>query len=150
MPVTSGGEPFPAPRSGLVGTVQRLYALEPVRFVLVGGFNSVFAYLVFAGLQATLKDHVHYLVVLVVSTVIGILEAYLLQRWITFRATGHWWADLARFSSVYAVAFVVNLGTLPLLVEVFNVPVLAAQAVIMVATAVGTYVAHRAFSFRRT
>jgi putative flippase GtrA len=153
---TSGHEPdltesdaVPVARTGLVGTVRRLYALEPVRFVLVGGINSAFSFLLFAGLQTALQDHVHYLWVLSVTTAIGILEAYLLQRWITFRASGHWWADLARFSSVYLVAFVANLGLLPLLVEVVGVPVLPAQAIIMVANAVCTYLAHRLFSFRR-
>ena len=149
-PVASPEDPTQTARTGLVGTVQRLYALEPVRFVLVGGVNSVFSFLVFAGLLAALQDHVHYLVVLVVTTAIGILEAYLLQRWITFRASGHWWADLARFSSVYLVAFIANLGLLPLLVEVVGVPVLAAQAIVMAVNAIGTYVAHRAFSFRRS
>ena len=103
---------------GLVGHVRRLSGYEPVRFVAVGAVNSLFAYLVFAGLHTALGERVHYTVVLVIATVVGILEAYVLQRWLTFRATGHWWKDLARFSTVYAVAFVVNLGTLPLLVEV--------------------------------
>jgi putative flippase GtrA len=146
---TADSNAVPIPQTGLVATVRRLYALEPVRFVLVGGFNSAFSFLLFAVLQTTLQDHVHYLVVLSVTTAVGILEAYVLQRWITFRASGHWWADLARFSSVYLVAFVANLGLLPLLVEIVGVPVLAAQAIIMVANAVCTYVAHRVFSFRR-
>ncbi|NMM16445.1 MAG: GtrA family protein [Cellulomonas sp.] len=120
-----------------------------VRFVLVGIVNSAFSFGVFAALQSTVGQHVHYLVVLAMSHVLGVLEAYVLQRWLVFRVTGHWWRDLAKFWSVYLVALAVNAVALPALVEIAGVPVLWSQAAVMLATALGTFVAHRAFTFRR-
>jgi len=120
-----------------------------LRFALVGVVNSAFSYAVFAGLQVAIGRRVHYLVLLVIAHIVGVLEAYVLQRWLVFQVSGHWWRDLARFWSVYLVALGVNLVALPLLVEVVHVPVLPAQAIIMVGTALGTFVAHRSFSFRR-
>lgn len=119
------------------------------RFVAVGVVNTAFAFAAFAALQTTLGAQVHYLVVLVVSHVVSVLEAYLLQRWLVFRVTGHWWRDLARFWSVYLVALGANMMALPLLVEVGHVPVLPAQAIVMLVTAMVTFLAHRSFSFRR-
>ena len=116
---------------------------------MVGVVNSVFAFGVFAGLQLTIGGRVHYLMVLVMAHVLGVLEAYVLQRWLVFRVSGRWWRDLARFWSVYLVALAVNLLSLPLLVEVAHVPVLPAQAIVMLGTALGTFVAHRSFTFRR-
>lgn len=128
---------------------ERTVPRRPVRFVLIGGFNSVFAYLTFVALQLTLGRVVHYLVVLVVMNVIAIVEAYVMQRWLVWRVHGRWWADLARFSLVYLVVLAVNAVLLPVLHELLNLPILLAQAAIMVASAVGTFVVHRGFTFRR-
>jgi putative flippase GtrA len=129
--------------------VQRLLDRQVLRFVMVGVVNSVFGFAVFTGLQLTIGGRVHYLVVLLASHVVSVFEAYLLQRWLVFRVSGHWWLDLARFWSVYLVALGVNLVALPLLVEIAHISVLPAQALVMLGTALGTYLAHRGFTFRR-
>ena len=120
-----------------------------VRFAGVGVVNSLFGFGVFAGLQLTIGGRIHYLVILVISHVISVLEAYVLQRWLVFPVSGRWWRDLARFWSVYLVALAINLAALPLLVEVAHVSVLPAQAIVMLGVAMGTFVAHRSFTFRR-
>lgn len=116
---------------------------------MVGVANSVFGFGVFAGLQLAVGGRVHYLVILLISHVVNVLEAYVLQRWLVFRVRGRWWRDLARFWSVYLVALAINAPALSLLVEVVHMAVLPAQSIIMVLTAMGTFVAHRSFSFRR-
>ncbi len=130
--------------------LERTVPNRAVRFVLTGGFNSVFSYAVFAALQLTLGLVVHYLIVLVVATAIAIVEAYVMQRWLVWRVRGRWWAELVRFSGVYLVVLVVNMGLLPLLHEVGGLPVLLAQALIMVVNACGTFVIHRSFTFRKS
>lgn len=132
--------------------VERMRVLlghQVTRFALVGVVNSVFGFGVFAGLQLSVGRHVHYLVVLVIAHVVSVLEAYVLQRWLVFRVSGRWMRDLIRFWSVYLVALGINMVALPLLVEVLRVPVLPAQAIVMAGTALGSFVAHRNFSFRR-
>jgi len=134
---------------GVRERARALLGTELVRFGLVGVVNTAFSFTVFAGLQATLGHVVHYLLVLVVSHVIGVLEAYVLQRWLVFRVSGHWWRDLARFWSVYLVSLGVNLVLLPVLVELLHVAILPAQAIVMALQAFGTYVAHKMFTFKR-
>ncbi len=136
-------------RAGKGQVVQGLLDRQVLRFVMVGVVNSVFGFSVFAVLQLTIGGRVHYLVVLLITHVVAVLEAYVLSRWLVFRVSGRWWRELARFWSVYLVALGVNLVALPLLVEIAHVPVLPAQAIVMLGTALGTYVAHRGFTFRR-
>jgi putative flippase GtrA len=121
-----------------------------IRFGIVGVFNSAFVYGVFAGLQVTIGESVHYLVLLGISHVIGVLEAYLLARWLVFQVQGRWWQGLLRFWSVYLVALGINVVALPLLVELVHLPVLPAQALITATTALGSFFAHRSFTFRRS
>lgn len=126
-----------------------LLARAGARYALVGVFNTAFGYGIFAGLELLAGGALPYLVVLLVSHVIGVLQAFVLHRTVTFRVRGQILVDLARFESVYLVALAVNIVLLPLLVEVGGVPVLLAQPVCLLAVALGTYVGHKHFSFRR-
>jgi len=119
-----------------------------LRFILTGGLNSVFSYSLFAALQVTLGHQAHYLVILFVSNIISILEAYVMQRWLVWRVRGHWWQELARFSGVYLLVLVINAVLLPIFHELAGIPILAAQAVIMLINAFATFTIHRRFTFK--
>lgn len=129
--------------------LRALFRHQGVRYVLVGGWNTVFGYGVFAAMHLTLGDVVHYLVLLVAATVLAILNAFVGYRLLVFEVRGNVLGDLARFSVVYVGAFLANLALLPLLVEVAGLPVLLAQAFVVAATVVASFFAHRSFSFRR-
>ena len=117
---------------------------------MVGGWNTVSSFVLFVALQLAFGDVVHYLLLLVVSMVVSVLQAFVLHRHFVFEATeGHWPGQLLRFSQVYAGAFAFNLALLPLLVEVVGLPVLAAQAVLFVTTVTASFVGHRKWSFGR-
>lgn len=131
---------------------QRLYCLvdrQVLRYSVVGVVNSGFNFGVFAGLQVAFGERIHYLFIVVAAHIVSVFEAYVLQRWLVFRVRGRWWRELGRFWSVYLVALGVNMVVLPLLVQVGHAPVLPAQAGVMLGTALGTFVAHRSFTFRR-
>lgn len=142
------GRPDGARGRGPVARVRELLGLEIVRYGLVGAINTAFGYGLFIALQLTLGTVTHYLVVLVVSNVVSIVEAYVMQRWLVFRFTGGWWARLVRFSTVYLVALGVNVPLLSLLVEVVHLPVIPAQGIAIALQAFGTYAAHKLFTFR--
>ncbi len=122
---------------------------QGLRYLLVGVWNTVFGYGLFALLLATVGDRVHYLALLVAATVAAIINAFGFYRVFVFRASGQITLDLARFSVVYLVALAVNLAVLPLLVEALRLPVLLAQAFVVAATVAASFFAHRSFSFRR-
>lgn len=136
--------------------IRALLRDERVAFLLVGGFNTAFAFLLFAGLAATAGRALDAaglpvlgsLVPLAGSYAVAVLVAFALYRRLVFRVRGHVLRDLARFVSVYAVSITLNAVSLPLLVAL-GVPRLVAQALIVVVITLISYVGHRWFSFRR-
>jgi putative flippase GtrA len=124
---------------------------ERIRFLLVGGVNTIVGYLLFALFEVTIGRVVGYLVSLYLSYAIAVLLAFVLHRRFTFRVagTGNVLVDLARFAGVYVVALAVNTVALPALVELARLPPLLAQAIVVVFTTVLSYVGHKLFSFRR-
>ena len=132
-------------------TIRRLLADQKVRFVLVGGFNTVLGYLTFSALTLWVFHDVRfgYLLSLFFSYAIGISVAFVLYRRFVFVVHGHVLRDLARFVSVYAVSIGINAAVLPVMVEVVGVPPVLAQAVVVLITTLLSFVGHRSFSFRR-
>lgn len=126
-----------------------MLADERVRFILVGGVNTGVAYLLFLAFEAAFGGR--YLLSLVLSYVFATLLAFALHRRFTFGVSGRerLVADFLRFESVYVVMFGVNAALLLLFIELAGWPSWLAQAVIVVITTVGSYLAHKFFTFTR-
>ena len=129
--------------------IRRLLNDERARFVVVGGFNTVFAYLLFLGFELLLGGQP--LLSLVLSYAIATVVAFGLHRRLTFGVNGREriLLDFLRFESVYVVMLVVNAGMLWLLVTAAGWPSWLAQALCIVVTTILSYVGHKFFSFRR-
>jgi putative flippase GtrA len=135
--------------SGPPGWFLRVVRDQRVAFLIVGGINTVVGFLIFAGFLVLLGKQ-RYLVALVCSHVVAVLIAFVLYRFVVFRVRGHVLADLWRFETVYLSALAVNLVVLPVLVELAHLPVLLAQALIVLVTSLMSYLGHKHYSFRRT
>jgi len=132
--------------------IRRLLADERVRFVLVGGTNTVVGFGLFVVFELTIGRSLGYLVSLYLSYLIAVALAFVLHRRFTFRVsgTGKVLIDFVRFAGVYVVTLVINTAALPLLVELVGFVPVVAQAIVVVVTTVVSYFGHRFFSFRRT
>jgi putative flippase GtrA len=139
----------PAGMSGQPGWLLQVIRDQRVAFLFVGGINTVVGIVSFAGFLVTVGQRSHYLVVLVCAHVVSVLIAFVLYRFVVFRVRGHVLSDLWRFETVYLVALAVNFVLLPVLVEIAHLPVLLAQALVMLVTSVMSWVGHKNYSFRR-
>ena len=128
---------------------QRAIESREVRFLLAGGWNTVFGLGVFAFLQLTVGDVIGYPAVLTISTVIAVLQSHLIQRRFVWHSTLRYGTELLRFSSVYVVQYAANLALLALAVEVMELPVVPSQVAITAVLIVSSYVVHRFWTFRR-
>jgi putative flippase GtrA len=125
--------------------IRALLAREQVRFLVVGGVNTLVGY----GFFALILLFAGYLVSLYLSYAVAVSVAFVLHRRFTFRVSGNVAVDFARFVGVYVVSLAVNTAVLPLLVEVAGFHPLAAQAIALLITTLISYVGHKWFSFRR-
>jgi putative flippase GtrA len=131
--------------------IRRLLRDERVRFLIVGGFNTLFGFALFVVVELLVGQYLGYFVSLYSSYVIAVVVAFLLHRHFTYRVTGtgNVLVDLVRFASVSLVSLAVNTIALPLLVEVVGITPIIAQAFIVVITTLVSYFGHKLFSFRR-
>jgi putative flippase GtrA len=134
--------------SGQPGWFLRVVRDQRVAFLIVGGINTIVGFLCFAGFLVLVGKQ-RYLVALVCAHVVSVLIAFVLYRFVVFKVRGHVLADLWRFETVYLSALAVNFVVLPLLVEIAHLPVLLAQAMIVLVTSLMSWVGHKHYSFRR-
>ena len=121
---------------------------EQVLYLVVGGWNTVFGYSVWAVMQYMLADHLHYLVIVLLSWPIAVLNAYIGYRYIVFRSLGPILTELPRFSLVYVAGLVVNLALLPVALRVLPFSIYVDQALFLSVVIVISYLGHKHFSFR--
>ena len=148
---SEGNEPALNRLSGnpVLGPLARLMVRrrEQLLYLAVGGWNTVFGYATWALLQFTLGERLHYLVVVVISWPIAVLNAYLCYRYIVFRSRGPILHELPRFSTVYIASLLANLAVLPVALKVLPLNLYAIQAGFAVLVVVASYLAHKYFSF---
>ena len=120
---------------------------EQVLYLVVGGWNTVFGYCVWALMQFLLGDYLPYLVIVLLSWPIAVLNAYLGYRFMVFRSHGPVLRELPRFSLVYAATLVVNLAVLPIALATLPFNIYVIQALFTVVVVVCSYLAHKYYSF---
>jgi putative flippase GtrA len=134
-----------------LGPVVRFYfrRREQILYLVVGGWNTVFGYGVWAVLQYLLGSYVHYLVVVVLSWPLAVLNAYLGYRLLVFHSHGPLLTELPRFSLVYLATLIANLALLPIALNALPLSIYTVQAVFTAAVVVASYLGHKYYSFRR-
>lgn len=120
---------------------------EQVLYLLVGGWNTVFGYGIWAFMQYLLGDSFHYLVVVLLAWPIAVLNAYLAYRFIVFRSRRPVLKELPRFSVVYFATLVVNLALLPVALQVLPFNIYGVQALFTAVVVVCSYLGHKYYSF---
>jgi putative flippase GtrA len=120
---------------------------EQLLYLVVGAWNTIFGYSVWAIMQYLLGDYLNYLVIVVLSWPIAVLNAYLGYRYIVFRSRGPVLKELPRFSLVYLVTLAVNLVLLPIALRVLPFNIYVVQALLTTIVVVCSYLSHRYYSF---
>jgi putative flippase GtrA len=118
-----------------------------VRYVLVGGATNVAYFGLFWLGWHLLEGTVPYLGITATANFGTALLAYPAYRTFVFRSDTSWLRGFWKFYTVYLVGLAASLAGMPLLIEVLGVPVLLAQAIVIVLVPVASYLLHRFWTF---
>jgi putative flippase GtrA len=128
------------------------------RYILVGGFNTVFGYGLFALLTWSFRGlgSYNYMYASILATPIAITVAFLGYKWFVFRTKGNYLVEWIRCFGVYSSSMIITFAGLPILVPILRrslhrpeqAPYLAA-AMLTVITVVFSFLGHKNISFRQ-
>jgi putative flippase GtrA len=155
--------PEPKARGPFAAIRSVLPAGEVIRFLLVGGFNTVFSLALYSGFvlffghllphrgKPLIAD-----IAFAISTPVSITVAFLCYKHFVFRTRGNYLKEWLRCFAVYSVSFPMGLAILPAATHLFQrvgathpyAPFLAGIVNSLV-IACYSYFAHKKFSFKR-
>jgi putative flippase GtrA len=128
-----------------------------LRYLVVGAWNTLFGYSLYAALTALLTPLIpySYMVASLLANVVGITVAFLGYKWFVFKTKGNYLREWTRCVVVYSGAIAVGLLLLPILVAIVRhytryqrqAPYIAGAMLTGVSVVFG-FVGHRKFSFR--
>lgn len=140
------GAPFPFPINVYDKLEKWWFALpQKLRFLLVGGFNTVFAYCIFAFLAVLIG--LPYLLALVIQYFITVNVSIFTMRYYVFQSHGNIIAEYAKAWLVYVGMFAFNSVALTFLIEICGMGELGGQALYLTVSTILTYILHKYFSF---
>ena len=119
-----------------------------ITYLIVGGWNTLFGYASFTILYFYLSKSINSTVILTISYVLSITNAFIGYKAFVFRTRGNVLREYLRFYVVYGGAYVANLILLPLLMGVLFLNAYIAQALIVFLTVISSYVFHKRFTFK--
>lgn len=120
----------------------------PFRFLIIGGWNFVFSYVFFAFLFWFLRDSINEFVIISISTVVGITNAFISHRLFTYRSKGPWIKEYLRFYVVYSGQMILNVILFGLFVRYLKFNPYITQAGIAIVLTAFSYYGHKHFSFK--
>lgn len=121
---------------------------ERLRFLLVGGWNTLFGMVMFSSLYLLLAGRLHYLGILVVSHFLSVFNNWVMYRRLVFASRSDRLAEYLRFNASSLLMLAFNFAGLWLLVDFVGLHPVLSQLLLLVVTVALSYLLHSEYSFR--
>ena len=128
--------------------LQQAYNSRPIRFIVVGVWNTAFAYISLAFFYYLLSDRMHYLVILAFTAILNITNAYICHKFFVFKTRGNYLKEYFRYYIVYSVPIGMGFIFFPFCIEVLKINFYFTQAILTIVTVFISYFGHKHVSFR--
>jgi len=133
-------------RSLIDGLIKLLRRTE-VRYLITGGANTVLNFGVGALLFYLLIDHLHYVAIMVLGTVVNITISYINYKFVVFKTKGNYLREYLRFYVIYSLPIAFNFVAFPICYQALKINPYLSQLILTAVTVVFSYFGHKNFSF---
>ncbi len=130
-------------------TFRKKFDTQKVRYLLAGGWNTLFGYVISVALYYTLSNRLHVVEIAVLGNIIAITMAYLTYKLFVFQTKGNWLREYFRSYIVYGGIALLGIVMLWAMVDGGGIPFWLAQGLVLAAVVVISYVSHSRFTFRK-
>lgn len=133
----------------MISRCLRIWRLEKIRFLFIGGLNTAFGMAVFPVLFIVFERYnVHYLIVLILSWFMATTVSFITNRNLVFRSAGGVVDQYVRFIPFHAVILLINLMILPAAVSYLAVNIIFLQMIYTCLVVLMSYFWYKKISFK--
>ena len=120
---------------------------QKIRFLLVGGFNTVFSFCLFAFMVSVLE--ISYKIAIVLGYIISTNVSIFTQRYYVFKSFGNLKQEYIKAWKVYITTMLLNYMFMYIAVDILNVNELISQAIFAIIIVIMTYIMHKYYTFKK-
>jgi len=117
------------------------------RYLIVGGWNTLFGVGVYALLYKMLHDRVNYLALTVPANILAITNAYICYKFFVFRSRGNYIREYLRCYAVYGGGIALGFALMYILVSIMGLHPVMAQCLCVFISIACSYAGHKRFTF---
>jgi len=118
-----------------------------VRYLIIGGWNTLFGIGVYAILYYWLQTRVNYLILMIPANILAITNAYFSYKIFVFKTPGNYIREYLRCYLVYGGGMVLGFILMYILVSIFGLYPILAQCLCVIVSIIFSYIGHKRFSF---
>ncbi len=122
---------------------------QKLRFLLVGGYNTVFSYALFAVLLWVMAGR-HEQIALLLSFAISSVNSFLTQKIYVFATVGGWKAEFIKCLGTWGLSYLINASLLWGLVDCIGVNPYIGQACAVIFLTVFSWIMLKHFAFKKS
>ena len=120
---------------------------QKLRFLLVGGFNTVFSFGLFAFMVSILE--ISYKFAIVIGYIISTNVSIFTQRYYVFRSFGNLKQEYIKAWKVYITTMLLNYMFMYIAVDILKANELISQALFSTIIVIITYIMHKYYTFKK-
>ena len=128
--------------------MHKLLEKQSLRYLLAGGWNTVFGYGIGVGLYTILSSQLHVAVIAAIANIFAITMSFLTYKLFVFKTTGNWLSEYGRSYLVYGSMALLSIVLLWAMVDYLGMDIWYAQALVILLTVGVSYLGHKFFTFR--
>lgn len=121
---------------------------QEIRFILVGGWNTLFSLALFIFLYTYLQDYLHYMIIAVICHILSVIQSFVTLKYFVFRTKGNLLQEYIRINITYAGALLCSLVLLYVFCDIYNLDPRLATFINAIIIASLSYLLHKFFTFR--
>lgn len=122
--------------------------LEKLRYLFVGGVNTIFGFIVSIVLYELLAPKVNVFFISIFGNLINITFSFMTYKFFVFRSPGSWWRQYFRAWATYGFSAALSVLLTWFFVDMFGVKFALSQVIIIGLGVIISYAMHKNFTFR--
>ncbi len=122
---------------------------QKLRYLVVGGVNTVVGYGISVGAYQQLVGSLHIFVIGILANIVAITFSFLTYKTLVFRSNGHWLQEYLKAYVVYGGVAVFGIFLLWLFVNKIGLSIWIAQGLVTMLTVAVSYIGHKRYTFSK-
>jgi len=127
--------------------IKAILRSDKVRYLIAGGWNTLFGYFVGVALFLGLTGIMHTAAIAFIANCMGILMSFSIYKLFVFKTRGNWIREFIKACLVYGNMALVSIVLVWVCVDILQLNIWISQALTLILTVFISYFGHKKFTF---